>query len=157
MRSLFFVSLKQPQAQQNKVVHPGTASYFWSLDKYIWLWLESRMAEEGIFAEGWHLCRGMPSNIYQECLQGIPISLVQSCVCRKFLFYLLRIVFLKLSIVKLTGWNQRQFLQGPCRHIHVVVKVDYILLLSLGLVRLFGNLVFINAFIMDNERQMKFG
>lgn len=157
MRSVFFMSLKQPRAQQNKVVHPRTESYFWSLDKYIWLWLENRMADEGIFAEGLHICRGIPSNIYQGRLQGIPILLVQSCVCRKFLFYLLRVVFLKLSIVKLAGWNQRQFLQGLCRQIHLAVKVDYILLLSLGLVRLLSNLVFINAFIMDSERQMKFG
>lgn len=90
-------------------------------------------------------------------MKGIPISLVQSCVCRKFLFYLLRVVLLVLSIVKLGGWNQGQSLQGLCRHIHVAVKVDYILLLSLGLVRLLGKLVFINAFLMDSERQMKFG
>lgn len=62
-----------------------------------------------------------------------------------------------LSIIKLGGWNQRQPLQGLCRHISVAVKVDYMLSLSLGLVRSFGKLVFINAFIKDSERQMKFG
>lgn len=70
---------------------------------------------------------------------------------------MLRAVFLKLSIVKWAGCNQRQSPQELCRHIHVIVKVDYILLLSLGLARLFGEPAFINALIMDSERQTKFG
>lgn len=44
-----------------------------------------------------------------------------------------------------------------CRHIHVTVKVDYILLVSLGLIRLFDKPVFINAYIMGCERQQEFG
>lgn len=44
-----------------------------------------------------------------------------------------------------------------CRHIHVTVKVDYIFLVSLGLIRLFDKPVFINAYIMGCERQQEFG
>lgn len=77
MRFVFLVSLKQPRAQQDKAVHPRAASYFWSLGKYIWLWLESRMADEGIdgvFAEG-----------------SLLISTRDGC--REFLFRLFRVVF----------------------------------------------------------------